>query len=78
MQFEVNATHPKYTNMGNWTKTITPSLNIEERGLSGMEQPLEPVKIEPLPRVVLASSIIEARSPHHLLGDRVRKYSVGE
>jgi len=39
------------------------SLNILERGLSGLGQPYEPVEIVPLPRAIPASTIVEAGSP---------------
>ena len=48
---------------GNLDRDYNASLNILMRGLSGMGQPLEPVEIEPLPRVISASSIVEAGGP---------------
>ncbi|KPV63303.1 MAG: putative transposase DNA-binding domain protein [Candidatus Bathyarchaeota archaeon BA1] len=44
------------------------SLNILERGLSGMGQPCAPAEMEPLQELIQvpARSIVEAGSPHHL------------
>ena len=50
---------------GELDRDYNASLNILERGLSGLGRPLEPVDIEPL-RVIPASSVVEAGSPHHL------------
>jgi len=53
---------------GELDRDYNASLNILERGLSGMGQPFEPVEMEPLRELiqVSASSVAEAGSPHHL------------
>jgi putative transposase len=53
---------------GELDRDYNASLNILERGLSGMGQPYTPVEMEPLRELIQfsASSIVEAGSPHHL------------
>jgi len=53
---------------GELNRDYNASLNILERGLSGMGQPFEPAEIEPLQELIQvpASSVVEAGSPHHL------------
>ncbi|MDI6847083.1 MAG: RNA-guided endonuclease TnpB family protein [Candidatus Bathyarchaeia archaeon] len=53
---------------GELDRDYNASLNILERGLSGMGQPYEPVEIAPLPRAISASTIVEAGSPHPFRG----------
>lgn len=48
---------------GKLDRDYNASLNILERDLSGLGQPFKPVKIEPLPVEIPASSIIEAGNP---------------
>lgn len=48
---------------GELDRDYNASLNILERGLSGMGWPLEPVEMVPLPKLVLASAVIEAGNP---------------
>lgn len=48
---------------GELDRDYNASLNILERGLSGLGRPLEPVEIKPLLVEIPASSIIEAGSP---------------
>lgn len=52
---------------GELDRDYNASLNILERGLSGMGQPFEPVEMEPLRELiqVSASSVVETGSPHH-------------
>jgi len=53
---------------GELDRDYNASLNILERGLSGMGQPFEPVETEPVRELIQVpvSSIIEAGSPPHL------------
>jgi len=52
---------------GELDRDYNASLNILERGLSGMGQPFESVEMEPLRELiqVSASSVVETGSPHH-------------
>jgi putative transposase len=49
---------------GELDRDYNASLNILERGLSGLGQPLEPVEVKPLLVEIPASNIIETGSPH--------------
>jgi len=51
---------------GELDRDYNASLNILERGLSGLGQPFEPVETVPLLVEISASTIVEAGSPHHL------------
>jgi len=53
---------------GELDRDYNASLNILERGLSGMGQPSEPVEIEPLLVEIPASVIVEAGSPQPFRG----------
>lgn len=53
---------------GELDRDYNASLNILERGLSGMGQPSEPVEIVPLLRAISASTIVEAGSPMRSVG----------
>lgn len=52
---------------GELDRDYNASLNILERGLSGLGQPFEPVEMRPL-RVIPASLIVETGSPQPFTG----------
>ena len=49
---------------GEVDRDFNASLNILERGLSGLGRPFEPVEVKPLLVAIPASVIVESGSPH--------------